>query len=118
MQISRKRINKNIEQEIYNLFYQLVADIKSPKEAEIIINDLFGKDEITAFSKRLAIAHYLQKQRSYQNIKDNLKVSSATISTIDKQRNTKGYLLALKKIEAEKWASEWSSKIENLLKKK
>lgn len=118
MQISKKVINKNIESEIYNIFYQVIVDLEKLDETKDVLEALLGKTEIITAAKRLAIAHYLEKGRSYQNIKDNLKVSSATISAVDKQRKSKGYRLALKKIETERWASEWSSKIENLFKKK
>jgi len=118
MQISKRVINKNIQNEIYNIFYQVIVDLENSNQAKEILEGLFGKTEIITAAKRLAIAHYLEKDRSYQNIKDNLKVSSATISTVDKQRKTKGFQLALKKIETESWASEWSSKIESLFKKK
>lgn len=117
MQISRKKINKIIEQEIFHLFYQLIADLKTPQEAQEVLEDLLENSEITAFAKRLAIAHYLNRGRSYQNIKDNLKVSSATIATIDKMRQSDGFQIALRKIESERWASEWSKKIEKLFKR-
>jgi len=114
MQISRQKINKNLEAEVLNLFHQLVADLKTPQEAKEILEDILGRNEIIVVAKRLAIAHYLERGRSYQNIKDNLKVSSATIATIDKMRKSKGFTLALKKIEADRWASEWSKKIGRL----
>lgn len=117
MQISGKRINKNIEKEIFNLFFQLIADLKDPEEVKIFLEDLLGKAELTALAKRIAIAHYLDRGRNYENIKENLKVSSATISSVDKSRKSKGYQLALKKIEAERWASDWAEKIEGLFKR-
>ena len=95
MQISKKTINKNIEAEIYNIFYQIACDLENPQEAKEVLEALLGKTEVIVAAKRLAIAHYLEKGRSYQNIKDNLKVSSATISAVDKQRGSKGYQIAL-----------------------
>lgn len=118
MQISGKRINKNIEKEIFNLFFQLIADLENPEEVKIFLEDLLGKTELTALAKRIAIAHYLDRGRNYENIKENLKVSSATISSVDKMRKSKGYQLALKKIEAERWAGEWAEKIEKMFKGK
>jgi len=118
MRISQKSINKNLEGEIFYLLYQVITDLKNPQETKIFIGDILNKNELTVISKRLAIAYYLENKRSYQNIKDNLKVSSATIASIDKMRKNKGYLLALKKIEADRWATEWAGKIEKWFKGK
>lgn len=118
MRVSQKSISKNLEKEISGLLFQLVADLKNPQEAKTFLEDLLSKEELTAFAKRLAIAHYLDRGRSYQNIKDNLKVSSATIASVDKFRKSPGMMLALKKIEAERWATEWTGKIESLFKRK
>lgn len=118
MRVSQKSVNKNLEKEILQLFFQLISDLKNPEEVKTVLTDLLSKEEVTAIAKRLAIIYYLDKNRSYQNIKDNLKVSSATIATIDKLRKSKGMILALKKIEADRWASQWAGKIEGLFKRK
>lgn len=117
MRVSQKHINKRLQKEILGLFYQLISDLKTPQEAQTFLDDILGRDELTVFAKRISIAHYLDRGRSYENIKNNLKVSSATIASIDKIRNLEGYQLALKKVEAERWASEWAEKIEKLFKK-
>jgi TrpR-related protein YerC/YecD len=119
MQISKRLINKNIEKEVFNIFFQVIADLKDPEEVRVFFEDILGKAELTALAKRLAIAHYLKKGRSYQNIKEVLKVSSATIASVDKMRQkSPGFELALKKIEADRWAEKWSGKIEGLFSKK
>lgn len=118
MRVSQKNINKNLQKEILEIFFQLIADIKNLEESKIILEDLLTKSEVEAIAKRIAIASYLDKNRSYQNIKDNLKVSSATIASVDKQKKSNGYKLALKKNEADQWASEWAGKIETLFRKK
>lgn len=119
MQVSKRNINKTLEKEIFNLFFQVITDLKNQEEVKIFLEDILGKTELTAIAKRLAIAHYLDKGRSYQNIKESLKVSSATIATVDKMRQkSPGLKLALKKIEADQWAEKWAGKIEGLLGKK
>lgn len=118
MQVSKQTVNKNLEKEILAMYFQLLVDIKDIEEAKTFSLDVLGKDESWAIAKRLAVAYYLANNRSYTNIKDNLKVSSATIATVDKERGRKGYSLALKKIQADKWANQWSEKIQSLFKKK
>ena len=119
MQVSKREINKTIEQGIFNIFFQVISDLKNPQEVSAFFEDILGRAELTALAKRLAIAHYLDKGRSYQNIKNTLKVSSATIASVDKMmENSPGFRLALKKIEADQWAGKWAGKIEGLFGKK
>ena len=118
MQVSKRTINKTVEKQIFEIFFQVISDLKDPEEVKVFFKDILGKAELTALSKRLAIAHYLDKGRSYQNIKETLKVSSATIASVDKMiKESSGFQLALRKIEADQWAEKWTGKIENLFKK-
>jgi TrpR-related protein YerC/YecD len=115
MQVSKRSINKTVEKQIFEIFFQVISDLKDPKEVQTFFEDILGKAELTALAKRLAIAHYLDKGRSYQNIKETLKVSSATIASVDKMmKKSPGFQLGLKKVEADQWAEKWSGKIENL----
>lgn len=117
MQISKKKINPRIEKQIFNIFYQVISDIKTPQEAKAFLEDILTKTELEAFAKRLAVAHYLERGRTYDNIKKNLAVSSATIATVQEQMGKgKGFALALRKIHAEEWADEWVKKISKLVK--
>lgn len=115
MRLSKRKINPRIRKQIFNLFYQVLADIHSPQEAEAFLADLVTETELEAFAKRLAVAHYLDKGRTYDNIKKNLGVSSATIAKIQEQMNGKGFTIALKKIKAEEWANKWASRISQMM---
>lgn len=96
--------------------YQVVADFQNSREAKLFLRDILTKVELVAVVKRLAIAQYLGTGRNYASIKQALGVSSATIATIEeKLQNSPGLSLALKKIEAEKWASSWMQKVEKFL---
>lgn len=117
MRTSQATINKNLQKEILGFLFQLIADLKKPEEAKVFLEDILSKTEIETVAKRLAIAHYLDHDRSYQNIKNNLKVSSATIASVEKLKKSKGYQMALRKIEADHWASEWAEKIEKIFKR-
>ena len=95
---------------------QAIADLRDDDEAKKFLTDFFNESEYEAFAKRLAIAYWLKKGRSYNNIKENLKVSSATIATIQSGLEKPGFKLALKKIEAEEWANQWAKKIKKFIK--
>jgi len=118
MQISKQKVNTALEKQISKMLFQLFADIKTPEEAERVMEDLFSETELVTITKRLAVGYWLKKGRSYENIKQNLKVSSATIASVQQSIKQNGWKAALQKIEAEEWATKWEQKIKGILGKK
>ncbi len=118
MQVSKKKINPKIEKQIFGLFFQAINDLKNPQEVKEFLEAILTKTELEAIVKRLAVAHYLEKGRTYENIKKSLAVSSATIAAVQEQLGKgKGFDLALEKIRAEEWADKWAKKISQLVKR-
>jgi len=116
MQLSTKTINSTLKKELTQTLYQLIADLKHPDEAKDFLDAFLSPSEQLALLKRVSIAYYLKKGRGYKNIKNNLKVSSATIAGIQELLEThKGAQVVLKKIEADQWADQWSQKIRKLI---
>jgi len=96
-------------------FYNLIADIETPKEAQEILPQLFARSELLAVAKKLAVAIALKEGKSYQQIRNQFRVSSATISQIRKvAKKQKGVLLAVEKVATDEWASRWEDKIKKL----
>lgn len=119
MRTSKKLVNQNLKKQIHQLLYQVVADIKAPAEAKILLEDFLSKEELEVVTRRLAIAYFIAKGKSYADIKKMLGVSSTTIASIAPQiQKQPGYQLALKKIQAEEWAQNWANKIGGFLKRK
>lgn len=116
MRVSTRKLNSSLENQIVKTFAQLLVDLKDRNEVETFLNDFFNESELETFAKRLAVAYWLKKERSYSNIKENLKVSSATIATIEKLIRKPGFVLALKKMEAEEWATVWTQRIQKFIK--
>lgn len=116
MRVSKRKVNKALEKELFQTFYQVIADIKNPKEAEEFLTGMLGKEQLVAVVKRLAVAYWLAKGRTVANIRENLAVSSATIETIRRQTNSPGIRLAIKKIEADEWANKWTEKMKGWFK--
>ena len=116
MRTSGKKINVSLKNQIIKSLAQVIADFKSTQEADNFLRDFFTESEIETFSKRLAIAYWLIKGRSYSNIHDNLKVSSATIATVQESLNRPGFKKALKSLEAEEWANQWAERIRKVIK--
>lgn len=115
MQISKQKVNKILEKQLETMLFQMVADIKTPNEAKYVFSGLLSETELITVIKRLGVGYWLTKGRSYEVIKDNLKVSSATIASIQQDLNKPGWKLALKKILAEEWATKWEEKIKKFL---
>ena len=115
MQVSKRKLNKTIERQIYNVLYQLLVDVKNIEEAQLLVQDLLSETERQVIAKRLAIAIFLDKGRSYENIKNTLKVSSATIASVQESMGNPGMQMALNKVKAEEWAGEWADKISSFM---
>lgn len=105
-----------MKNQITKTLAQTISTFKGTKEVHLFLSDFLNDSEYESFAKRLAIAYWLKKGRSYSNIKNNLKVSSATIAQAQKDMEKPGFALALKKLEAEEWASVWEEKIKGFLK--
>lgn len=117
MRISERQLNPSLKKQLVSVFAQVVADTKNLQEAESFLTSFFNDAELETYSKRLSIVYWLKKKRSYENIKENLKVSSATIATIQSLSEKPGIKLALTKIEAEEWANQWADKIKKFVRK-
>ncbi len=114
MRISEKKLNQNIHKQIQEILYQAIADLRNPEEVKLFLNDFLTKTEQIALAKRLGVIIYLDKKRPYENIKNTLKISSATIASFYKKFSDPGIQLALQKVKAEQWASEWTKRINGL----
>lgn len=117
MRTSKKAVNQNLKKQIHQLLYQVVTDIKTPDEAKILLEDFLSKEELEVVTRRLAVAYFVNRGKSYGEIKNLLNISSTTIASIAPQIEKRpGYQLALKKIKAEEWAQNWADKISGFLK--
>jgi uncharacterized protein YerC len=117
MRTSTQKLNPSFKSQLIKTFAQTLLDLEKPEEAETFLKDFFNEAELETFAKRLAVAYWLKKGRSYGNIKQNLKVSSATVAAAQELMGKPGFKLAIKKMEAEEWANVWSEKIKKFVRK-
>lgn len=110
-------MNKQIENQVYRILYQVLADAKGEVDIELILKSLMSEGELSAIAKRLAIAVFLDKRQSYEHIRDTLKVSTATIATVAEGMNKRGIQMALQRVKAEEWADLWSIRLSRALEK-
>lgn len=111
MRLSHKNLPELLESEIRQALLQMIADVRTPEEADTLISDLLTKTEQLAVAKRLAIALFLTRGENYEKIKQTLQVSSATVAKVQESLNQKGIKLALDKVKTDEWAGNWAAKI-------
>lgn len=114
MQVSNRKLNRTLEKQVLEMWLQLLCDVKDAREMKTILSDLMTESEMIAMAKRLSIAVYLNKGRSYEDIKNNLKVSSATIASVAEMMGNQGMEAAINRVRADQWAEEWSSKLSEI----
>ncbi len=115
MRTSDLPLDPDLREEISTLLPQLLTDIHSEHDMETFLSDFFTIKEIEVFSKRLAIIYWLKRKRSYKEIKDQIKVSSATIASMQDHIAKPGIEIAWKVLEANEWAEKISTRIKRIV---
>ena len=116
MSYTFREVNPTLKKTITKTFIQLLSDLKTEEQIEIFLRDFFDEKEFETYTKRLAIAYWIKKNRDDENIKNNLKVTEKEISEVKKTIDKKGIRLALKHLEADEWANVWAERIKKLTK--
>ena len=116
MRTSGQKINPSLKNQIIKSLAKVLVGFKNINDADKFLRDFFTESELETFSKRLAIAYWLKKGRSYTNIHDNLKVSSATVAAVQSMMEKTSFQRALKELEADEWASLWEKRIKKIIK--
>lgn len=88
-------------------FAQVLADCKDSSQVTQVLASLCTDKELKNIANRLQIAQHLNEGKSYNLIRDSLKVSSATISMVAERLNTKGFKLALQKLTLDQKLNRW-----------
>ncbi|MFC1649394.1 Trp family transcriptional regulator [Patescibacteria group bacterium] len=115
MRTSKNSLHPSIKKEIHNTFTKTISDLGSPEQIDKFLNGLLKETEYEMLTKRLAVIYWLRKGRSYKNIQNNLKVSSATIASIQQSMDDPGIKLAIKHLEADEWANQWAERFKKLI---
>ena len=107
-QISKRKLGKELESEVYDMFWSTITKFTDKKESALFFSDLFTSTERINFSKRLSIAILLHKDYDWKAIKNLLKVSDGTIAKITFKINNDGFKLFFNKLERDKrWRKFW-----------
>ena len=110
-QHSHQLLSDNLEKDIRHTLFQVLADLEDESETEAFSKAFFSEAELTVFTRRLAIAYFLSKKHTYQEITKALHVSTATVSGVAERMQEPGLQLALRKISVQSWAKKLSGKL-------
>lgn len=109
-------MNQTLKKEIEKTLATALLDFKNEEEILNFLKEFLTEKELEVLSKRLSVLYWLSKNRTKENIKNNLKVTSKFISENEKLLENKEIQKVLKKIDADAWATKWSSRLRELLK--
>jgi len=99
-QVSRRLLPQGVEERIFEILWQSLADLNSAGKVEKFLEDLLSKTEKMMLAKRLAIAVMLAKGFKYRGIQETLKVSGTTVMLVSNQLKLggTGYRQAIDKL--------------------
>ncbi len=116
--ISKNKPSQEIEDLMWGRLVEVFREAKDHESVMRVLDDLLTPSEKVIFGKRLLIALFLSRGLSYQQISKFLKVSSATINTIQnaKRRHGKGFSALIDKMDKGE-ISRLDNLIENIFEK-
>lgn len=117
MQISQKNLSKQLSKNIEQQLSTAISELRD-NDAARFIRDFFTDTERMVLMKRLAIGCMLQKKKSYEEIKQTLNVSSATISTVAEMLKQPGFSVAVSKVHEDEWAENALNSLNKLFGRK
>ncbi len=89
--------------ELFEQLSILLANLHRPREVRAFLEHFLTPAEQVAFARRLGIAKELGLNKSYEAIAKELKVSSATISSVGNALKSAPVQSAMRYLEAENW---------------
>ena len=116
--VSKRLINNNLENRIFEVFIKTIVDLKKPIDVQNFLNDLLSPVERIMLIKRLAIAILLTKGYTYEKIDETIKVSNPTIMKVSlglKYGINNGYKKVIDNYLRHKNREESIDKIEEIL---
>ncbi len=94
-------MNEKLKESSKNLFFQAILNLENIDECYSFFEDICTISELKSISQRLQVAIMLKAGRTYTEICDHTKVSTATISRVNRslEYGADGYKKALEKLE-------------------
>ncbi|MBI1869362.1 hypothetical protein HYS11_00125 [Candidatus Gottesmanbacteria bacterium] len=81
-QVSRKKLHKDVEKQIFTIFWQAISRCKDSSDTASFFSDILTQTEQIMLAKRYAIACLLLRGKSPIQINHILRVSFSTVSSV------------------------------------
>lgn len=103
-QVSKRKINEDIQSKMFEMFLASFAKCETDEELMSYLSDILTETEAIVMAKRLAIALMLTKGYGYTQICELLKVSPPTISKVKTWLDLRGdgFRVVLEKVLKDK----------------
>ena len=75
---------KKVTEEMVNDLYSLILSLESPEDYRLLFEDLCTYKEIEQMSLRVRAAKLLTEGKTYNQVMDEVEISSATLSRISR----------------------------------
>ena len=75
---------KKVTEEMVNDLYSLILSLESPEDFRLLFEDLCTYKEIEQMSLRVRAAKLLIEGKTYNQVMDEVEISSATLSRISR----------------------------------
>lgn len=99
-QVSKFKLDKKTQDTLLKNLLTVISKLNKEDQTRLFLDDLLTRTEKIVLAKRLAIALMLESGKSYEEIKDILKVSSSTIGVINNRLNSgSGYKLVISQLQ-------------------
>jgi len=94
-------------------FYDMMSCIKNREEHQLFFRDLLTPDEMAMLIRRMNVAILLMKGLTFEEIKENLKVSTDKIISVHRslEKHGEGYKIIMQRLEKIKKAKNKTKKI-------
>lgn len=117
MQISQQKMSNTSEEQLKEDLAILLSDLRRPNVVLDFLSTFLTETELTVLSKRLAILKRLHNNNSYEQIQQDLQVSSATISSVAQIKERQISEDIIHRLQVHDWAERTASKLRAWLEK-
>lgn len=90
-------LSKKASEEMINELFDLIIDLKSREDCEILFEDLCTNKEVAQMAQRVRAAKLLMQNKTYNDVIKETDISSATLSRVSRcVQYGKGYTKFIK----------------------
>jgi len=113
VQTSNKKLATAKETKLFNQLVTVLSDLEHPKAMSSFLAIFLSDTERSVLSKRIGILWLLSQGKSYEEIQNELHVSSATISSMSELVDAPAIKQTIELIKRDTQISNWLESFSN-----